>query len=1173
MTLPRFRAENLDPSLAAGELADAFQRFAADVLRSEYPGLHLYPTGGKDGAIDANAIAEGQCTVFEFKHIGEDEIDSAWGQWKVVAERLWKHLADPSGPTKGQGQYFPWYDKGVPIRSYIFCVSSILSNLAQATKLRDEIASFFDKLAAERSHLSHLDKLKVQILDWQEFDRRVQDQPHLRFRWFPRERPLGLVPLDAAAKPSGFRDYLTRERLPYYSLSHHLQLLPPPAGVKIVGEEELRDYLESGTSTGLVITGSGGVGKTRLILELGWQVLERGWTVLRVHERLRPGALDVLTSKIAPGARVLLLVDYIETQRDFVELANELTERNNTYNLRLHFIANCRSSYYHILEGAVDHVRVDLSPAVGAEAEWYEGHRRATVRHILEQGGIEPDERHIEVCRDVPVLAVFMAFLKAAQRGPWLEELLAEKDFGQWVSRRIRRTLGGGDIDRDLAHLIALFPMTHPVFRDLYSNHGPLLQRLAADGWVEQVDTELSDENRHWLTVHDVLADRIVLSYLESIPHTIELFVDELFDRACQHRALRSALTTLQRLVDQPSVASLPWLKILGQRLATDSESWRDTRDILIRTTLLDEPGRLELLNIAPEFWQGAEQEVEFQNAIGWLARWSTKSDSKNLLSESQKNALRTWASKAASHAQSSNYILTSGIRICPEDIREASLAWLRSYSRAFQAHYLLNAWLKAGLPPEDVSSFITDWILHYPGHSHQSFLLRAWLDAGGGIEAVREHALAWVGRHGESPEARFVYAAWLKAGGEVADVREHALAWIGRHGESPEARFVYAAWLKAGGGIEAVREHALAWIGRHGESPEASFVYAAWLDAGGEVADVREHALAWVGRHGESPEAQFVYAAWLDAGGGIEAVREHALAWVGRHGESPEAQFVYAAWLKAGGEVADVREHALAWVGRHGESPEAQFVYAAWLKAGGGIEAVREHALAWIGRHGESPEARFVYAAWLKAGGDFSRIQLEAARWLRQNRTRWEAVFLTKELSKLPSLSIDSINDILEWCRTFAHDEDALWRASRLASHITQRHILSHANTLENLVDVVELLIRHRLTSEHLKRPHTSLMLTSLCSLLARLELYLSLVQNQRVERLLLDFVRHPVSFTAIDKHTTNAERPAIIYKIRKLLRKAMLSIDSDRDALHRFLSWVNRQGQRALIGRFGGV
>lgn len=282
MTLPRFRAENLESSLAAGDLADAFQRFATDVLRAEYPALHLYPTGGKDGAIDASVIALDHCTVVEFKHIGEDGIKPALGQWRIVAERLRQHLADPTGPTKGQAQYSPWYDKDPPIRSYVFCISSQLDNLAQTTQLRDEIADFFDKLVTERPHLAHMNGLKAEVLDWQDLDRRVQDQLHLLFRWFPKERPLGLVPLDAGTKPSGFRDYLTRERLPYYSLSKHLQIVSPPDGVKIVGEEELRELLESGTSTGLVITGSGGVGKTRLIMELGWLALERGWTVLHI---------------------------------------------------------------------------------------------------------------------------------------------------------------------------------------------------------------------------------------------------------------------------------------------------------------------------------------------------------------------------------------------------------------------------------------------------------------------------------------------------------------------------------------------------------------------------------------------------------------------------------------------------------------------------------------------------------------------------------------------------------------------------------------------------------------------------------------------------------------------------------------------------------------------------
>jgi hypothetical protein len=186
--------------------------------------------------------------------------------------------------------------------------------------------------------------------------------------------------------------------------------------------------------------------------------------------------------------------------------------------------------------------------------------------------------------------------------------------------------------------------------------------------------------------------------------------------------------------------------------------------------------------------------------------------------------------------------------------------------------------------------------------------------------------------------------------------------------------------------------------------------------------------------------------------------------------------------------------------------------------------------------------------------------VKSAAIRWLRENNRKWEAVFLTKELSKLPDLPMGTVRDILIWCQGFSDDPDALWRVSRLSNAMMRLDILEQLDILGLFVEVVDILVRRQFTSEHLQDPRISLMATALCSSLARIELYLHLDLNRRVGQLLVDLVRHPASFIAIDHHSVNAERPAIVHRIGRLLRRGRLSAGSDRDALRRFLGWVDR-------------
>jgi hypothetical protein len=182
---------------------------------------------------------------------------------------LEEHLSDANGPTKGQSQYLPWYSADTPIAEYAFCVSAEFGNEQQRRDLKEAITTFFHGLARQRPHLSHLRALEVSIIDWNNLCDHLRKRPSSIFRWFPASRPNGLVPLDEPGDVGTFRSYLYDAKSPYYSLAEHLRTTPAPEGVAIPSEESLLSHFESPDVTGLVIYGKGGIGKSRLTLELG----------------------------------------------------------------------------------------------------------------------------------------------------------------------------------------------------------------------------------------------------------------------------------------------------------------------------------------------------------------------------------------------------------------------------------------------------------------------------------------------------------------------------------------------------------------------------------------------------------------------------------------------------------------------------------------------------------------------------------------------------------------------------------------------------------------------------------------------------------------------------------------------------------------------------------------
>jgi len=383
MDVPRFIGEHVNPRLIREGLDTAFQELASELLKPEYPGLYAFPSRGKDGGIDGVQDGESSRVVLECKVVGDDKIETALSRWREVRDRLDKHLADPSGPTPGQSQYQPWYRTDRPIQEYILALSCDLSNLSGHDNLREEISTFFEVMADRHAHLSHLRHLTVEVLDWRQIQDRLKAKPHLVFRWFPKVRPLGLVPLDEAQFQGRYHSYLASDKLPYYSRAAHLAKHGRPVDSPIPNEGELLALLEHPEKTGLIVCGAGGVGKTRLAIEIGWLAHQRGWLVLRVGPTFRQEALDQLAEHLAPDHRVLLLVDYIETQGAFTEIVERINDLNATLLLRLRYVATCRTTYYHKAAAtAAQHVKVDLSfPQARMASGWLKDYRQATVGH------------------------------------------------------------------------------------------------------------------------------------------------------------------------------------------------------------------------------------------------------------------------------------------------------------------------------------------------------------------------------------------------------------------------------------------------------------------------------------------------------------------------------------------------------------------------------------------------------------------------------------------------------------------------------------------------------------------------------------------------------------------------------------------------------------------------
>ena len=970
----------------------------------------------------------------------------------------------------------------------------------------------FKDLSSGYRHLRHLAGIRVQVRDWGDLTSALAKAPHLLYRWFPEARPRGLVPLGEAVAGSRFSEYLSSEKLPYYPRRRHLESYPAPLGSGIDDEAGLLESFEKFQVNGLVITGGGGFGKTRLMFELGHLAQSRDWPVLRVRGELKPESLERLADRLRPASPALLLIDYIETQPAYGEAIETLDLLVDERSIPLRYIACCRSSFYPAIQLIGRHRRVDLSPQMSdpAAAAWLQDFRESTVRHIVASTGVPLPDRVLAMSRGTPVLAVFAAWLYAHGRSSDLHNLLAEPDFGTWVRKRLQQSFPDPSTADRLGMFMAFFPIQECAVDLLDERQTGLLDTLAQDGWIERVEADLAGAAR-WEVAHDVLADQVLLACLAVRPATTRLFVRNLFQEAARLGCVLSAFTALQRVSAQSLLGELPWTELITEAMERQPEAWRHARTAALRFPLLDVREQIELLGVKGPAWDGSEEDVEFQNVLGWLAHAVVGGEE---IEPAKRVVLLLWVRKAAPRALRSNYLLTQSLRLDPPSVRDPALHWLLSHPGLFQTHYLLRGWLLAKQPPAEVWPIVAKWLARFGQRPHASFVLQSWLDAGGELGLVKEAVSQWLDENGEALEAEFVLQSWLDAGGEPALVKEAVRLWLDQNGTALEAQFVLKSWLDAGGKPALVKEAVRLWLdGEQGTVLEASFVLQSWLDAGGEPALMREAVSLWLDHNGTALEAQFVFKSWLDAGG----------------------------------EKALVTEAVSLWLDLNGAALEAQFVLKSWLDAGGEKELVKEAIGLWLASFSEDPEADFLIRAWLRSKGEFDLVREPAIRWMRLHKDSREASFLAKSLALEAELPTETVHDILAWCRTFSSSEDALWRLAQLGPHYHRVELTS------DLLITFEKVAGAMFTNQALHATKRALM-WQVFSLFSRW-------RELRVptQSLFLAWLRHPASFSAEPSELSlMGQAPELLLYIVGLVSRGALSVEGDRPHLVRFFAWL---------------
>lgn len=1009
---------------------DDFEDFVFECLTisAEMPGLEKRLARGRDGAVDlADRFSDpGELAIAECKFIGSGGFSQAKARWKEVFKNLKTNLPALSAApaTRPASPYRAWLDRDRPVVFYRFCITLSLSD-AEVRELERIIADDLGELVeAGVEELHHLAATAgaIRVLRWDWFHSELERHPALAFRWF-RGLPKGIELFDAA--PGGetsFRAFLNQGSLRYFSRDEYAA---QPGAARIERREgDLIADLAGNAAHGLLISGPGGVGKTRLAHELasGLGSADHGFDIYQLGRSADYTSLETLAGRYSQPASILLMADYAEAIAKLADIAEAAEYLEAEAGHRIRIIATCRSSATNQVHGSLAALRpkqAHLASPLGGE----EGFAQWVTQSILALERFSEADALERVCHGVPVLAAFAVYLFRRHRAAFDSQfggLLNADGFDAWMQQRIILLLAGGGQaqQQTLARIGLALPCSRAELDELAGGDTNLLSRLLTDRWIE-------DDGALCYAAHDVLADALVGRWIFEAPHAATDRVIDLLDEAAGRDALLPALIALERQAQDPRFKALCGETIaatLHARHAAQAPQWAG---ILLDGRLLDFDEKLALLQIdgliRPIVEASGSLDVQLCRLAGEAASLR-QTPAINPRTEALVDLLElTWQA-----GQLSNLVLRRAYSLDPMRFRERALQNIETYPRSETTHYMLTQLLRSGESPDHLSQQVAVWLERNRTALCASFVYKAWLDAKGDRDIVREAALAWIDKYGARSEAQFLFAAWLNAGEDIKAVGEKLPAWVAEHGTLFDASYTLRAWLEAGGDLDTVGKAIPAWLAEHGTRPEARFVYGAWLRSGGDAEAMRAPLLAWLSLHGASTDASFVYSAWLPACNDVEAVRDAILLWISTHATEADASYVYVAWLRAGGRVDAVQYAIQAWIKEHGTLIQASFVFDAWLDAGGDSDTIRDGVLEWVNAHEIRPEAQYVYALWLKATGEVGALRETILAWVAEHRSRPEAQLILSSWLSVAGDADAVRDDILAWFALHGSRQDA---------------------------------------------------------------------------------------------------------------------------------------------------
>lgn len=791
-----------------------------------------------------------------------------------------------------------------------------------------------------------------------------------------------------------FNDFLNSKFLTYFSRGSFKQKLNEESKINFLSENDFLKFITEKNYYGLIIHGQGGIGKTRLMLELGKRLLFN-FIVIKVLPDF--DNFDELVEYLnrRPNKKYLLLFDYIEEQKIFDKTIKWIAS-NEISNLRI--IGNCRNTFVSdILSNYSEHFKfidIGFKNKIGLEKKLEREYKKEVILSIIDSisdiklsAQLKKDDILKSFYQARPSFATFIKYIYLKNPQTKLS-ISTEEIFSYWLIKKLKLTTVGtisyGNFFEKKKYIFQILSCL-PANPDSTNNLEKVkvgditladeINKLISDGWIDETDKSLR-------VVHDTVNDTLLLEFFKHF-HFRDFYITDFLEFATETNNISSMMWSIQRVWEdfphdvtpsiQKNIAKFIDDKI-NENIAT--ENWFKYK--LDNTHLISEQDRIDLFikhrNLLKENFSLEKMGSSLAFSMEWIHENISDYTIKKKYSEELydlffnqwniKGRFNDFVDDARGGKIISSYINLFGIDNYIEDRFKEYIGIVKCNVNNLELISLaIVSWLhQNGEVDKKLKDLITMWFVVYeneqPEDINPQYLIDCCLSRK--LEGIVKYILFEPNIDNLKLSSSYLTIALKIEKSFCSRLITSVYKWFEIYEKEKPKNInpttLVLTWLEKGDNCSIIRNLIQQII----LNPERNVETKAkciglWLDKGNEIELVEPFIEEVLSEEIFYKTAYYIIGLWLEKSDNPLLVKPFLCKWLNNISEPQMCSFIFQNWLNKGDDPNLIIEPIKKWLLITTSANSIGNVFSEFISSNGNIYELRNEIIEWLNNNSDS--------------------------------------------------------------------------------------------------------------------------------------------------------------------------------------------------------------------------